>query len=141
MNQVIEENAMNQSDGSNQQEDQISLPNQMRCFAHLLNLLASTDLLRKMESNENELKILKKLMNKLQKFWNLSRRSSLIKDLCSSICGCVFPVPNQTRWNATYDAIKKVLEKKATVISFEINLDQFLSIILCHSSLMLSSKP
>lgn len=36
----------------------------------------------------------------------------MAKDICKQICGITFSMPNATRWNSLYDAVKKFVRVK-----------------------------
>lgn len=87
------------------------LPRQMRCVAHALNLLGTTDF-------EKSLKItslrcfnaLTTAYGKLKRFWEVNSRSSVAHEIIQKVCKRSFPYPNTTRWNSKFDSIS-VAEK------------------------------
>lgn len=82
-------------------EDEIILPNHMRCSAHTLNLIATTDASKAIEICGKYKQINRSAFAKIQAFWNLISRSTVAADSCESVCGTKFPIPNKTRWNST----------------------------------------
>lgn len=101
---------------SNEHSEDISicLPDHMKCIAHTLNLIATTDITK--ISDRSYLQISKATFEKLFKFWNLISRSTAASDTVSDKCNCKFPVPVITRWNSMYDAAKKILFYKEKLV-------------------------
>ena len=85
---------------SNEHYEDISirLPDHMKCCAHTLNLIATTDIVK--ITDRSYLQISKATFEKLFKFWNLVSRSTAASDTVSDKCNCKFPVPVITRWNS-----------------------------------------
>lgn len=104
------------SEESNEHSEDISicLPDHMKCSAHTLNLIATTDITK--ISDRSYLQISKATFEKLFKFWNLISRSTAAADTVSDKCDCKFPVPVITRWNSLYDAAKKILFYKEKLV-------------------------
>lgn len=48
------------------------------------------------------------VLTKCQAFWCKQRRSTVAQDVVKEKLGKVLPVPNATRWNSMYDAMKEV---------------------------------
>lgn len=86
------------------EEPQIELPKQRRCVSHLLNCLskAFTDKLPRMPKSTLVL-----ALNKLHPLWVLTHRSSRAKTICKEVLGKCLLMPCETRWNSTYDAVKR----------------------------------
>ncbi|XP_050064795.1 uncharacterized protein LOC114119892 [Aphis gossypii] len=104
------------SEESNEHHEDISicLPDHMKCCAHTLNLIATTDIAK--ITDRSYLQISNATFEKLFKFWNLVSRSTSASDTVSDKCNCKFPVPVITRWNSMYDAAKKILFYKEKLI-------------------------
>lgn len=104
------------SEESNEHSEDISicLPDHMKCSAHTLNLIATSDIAK--ITDRSYLQISKVTFEKLFKFWNLISRSTAASDTVSDKCDCKFPVPVITRWNSMYDAAKKILFYKEKLI-------------------------
>lgn len=89
-----------------EEDDNESLPKQLRCVAHTLNLIG-TDFDKHLKENERNCSdFLEKAHSKLKKFWNLSHRSCPTREIVENVCGRVFPVPSLTRWNSKFDCIQ-----------------------------------
>lgn len=88
----------------------IWLPAHIRCAAHTLNLLATTDTDNTLESFPVPLKQL--YLNSMKKtgdIWNKTNRSTKAFELCEQLFGRQLPTPGETRWNSTYDSLKVLL--------------------------------
>lgn len=92
--------------------DDIVLPAQMRCTAHLLNLIAGTDFDKKLPSGTKN--TLDKCFVKLRRVWRIVK-GSLGHTICEESFGRMLVVPNSTRWNSTYDAVKVVIDLQPKV--------------------------
>lgn len=84
------------------------LPAQRRCLSHLLNLI-SKDFQKALPKNARAALI--SAISKLHSLWVCTHRSSEAKRISDEVIGCRFPLPNETRWNALYDAIEKSSQK------------------------------
>ncbi|KAI9553784.1 hypothetical protein GHT06_019048 [Daphnia sinensis] len=89
------------------EEELYRLPMHFPCAAHLLSLLAKADADSAL-SNAQFKKKSKSAIGKLQGIFNKQQRSSLSKDKIKELLGTLFVIPNDTRWNAWFDAIKHV---------------------------------
>jgi hypothetical protein len=96
--------------------------NQFRCFAHVVNLAVQA-----------ALKVLKMEIDKLRSFIIKSRSSSQRRKKFSDISkltgfGNLLPILDvPTRWNSTYDMIKRALDLKVVCIIIIYNdINQFL---------------
>jgi len=87
------------------ESDDICLPDHITCSAHTLNLIATVDVDK--ISDKCYTINSKSAFSKLCSFWNLLSRSTVASDKVYNICGCKFPVPVVTRWNSSFDAVKK----------------------------------
>lgn len=99
---------------SESDKDDVILPQQIKCFSHSLNLLATTDAL-KATDNASYKKNYYSAFSKASALWNALSRSTYASDEAEEICKSKFKIPNKTRWNAYYDAVKKILEKKTDI--------------------------
>lgn len=79
-----------------EEEDEMQLPRHLKCAAHSLSLVATTDV-KKAEDSPRLKQIYRSTFTKIQAFWNKLSRSTVASDKCIEICGCKFPVPNKTR--------------------------------------------
>jgi hypothetical protein len=96
-------------------DDDIILAPHITCCVHTLNLIATKDADKALNNSKNSClykKIYRSAFAKVQTFWNLPSRSIVAADMVKEACGCTFPVPNVTRWNSTYDALKKKYHSK-----------------------------
>lgn len=85
-------------------DDFETLPKQMRCVSHKLNLIGSTDFGKELKKEMHKCyDALELAYDKLKSFWNLSRKSPVAKEIIENTCNRSFPYPNNTRWNAAYD--------------------------------------
>ncbi|XP_055308709.1 uncharacterized protein LOC129572718 [Sitodiplosis mosellana] len=89
------------------EQPQIKLPPQRRCFSHLLNL-ASQDFENMLPTMAN--RAFKQTYNKLHALWNTTNRSCYAKTICQNELGCSLKVPCETRWNSKFDAINKIVD-------------------------------
>lgn len=90
------------------------LPQHLKCCAHTLNLIATTDIAK--ITDTNYLQLSESTFKKLHSFWNLISRSTVASDKVFEMCGCKFPVPVITRWNSLYDVSLKILKHKSQII-------------------------
>jgi hypothetical protein len=96
-------------------DDDIILGPHITWCVHTLNLITTKDadkVLNNFENSSLYKKIYRSAFVKVQTFWNLPSRSIVAADMVKEACGCTFPVPNVTRWNSTYDALKKYTIQK-----------------------------
>lgn len=94
-------------------EIDIVLPEQMRCFSHLLNLVPKD--FEKSINNSAVGNIYDNALRKLQRVWYYSRKSNKAKLIIDQVCGCMLPISVVTRWNSLYRAINKIVELKTKV--------------------------
>ena len=81
----------------------------MRCAAHTLNLVATTDAdnaLKDPRFNNSYVTI----FNKCRTLWNKQNQSIIAAETIKAEFGKKFVTPNQTRWNSIYDSIVCLLE-------------------------------
>lgn len=81
------------------------LPDQLKCYAHSLNR-SGVDFDKAIEKEmKRGYEMLNTAYNKLNKFWNLSSRSTVAHEIVERICKRHFPHPIDTRWNYKTDSI------------------------------------
>lgn len=102
------------------ESDDICLPDHITCSAHTLSLIATVDVDK--ISDKYYVINSKNAFSKLSSFWNILGRSAVASDKVYDICDCKFPIPIVTRWNSSFDAVKKIIAHKETVISSFNNL-------------------
>lgn len=89
------------------------LPKHLRCASHTLNLVATTDLQNIVAKSTGQYKsVLRSSMAKCSKLWSNVSRSTKSSDILESIVGISLRSPGETRWNSTYDAVKRLLEPR-----------------------------
>lgn len=92
------------------------LPKQMRCTAHLLNLIGTSDFEKELKrSSIRSYDVLNSAYSKLKRFWEMNSRSTTVHEVVQRVCERSFPYPNATRWNSKFDSIA-VAEKHRLVI-------------------------
>lgn len=83
------------------------LPQHQRCASHTLNLVASKD-----AEDATKLQAFRALsgeaFGKCKLLWNRASRSTVASDVIREKLGCALVVPNETRWNSTFDAMDKL---------------------------------
>lgn len=116
MDENEEDEDSNETSASNEiilAADNIVLPKQMRCFSHKLNIVMSIDFEKDLPSLTK--KAFRTTLRKLRRVWGLVGRSTLAREIVQRICGRMLVIPNDTRWNALYDACKVVLSLRDQV--------------------------
>lgn len=95
-----------------------TLPPQLRCCSHTMNLVATSDVENILKNSKNSTfkKLYRSVFGKLQSFYNISHRSTKSQDIIFDIYKCKFPCPVVTRWNSMYDSSKKIYSKKDDII-------------------------
>jgi hypothetical protein len=91
-------------------EENVSiLPKHMRCAAHTLNLVATTDA-DKAHADEKFREASTSAMKKARQLWNAQSRSIVHADAIKDELKKRLVVPNATRWNSIFDAVKNLNE-------------------------------
>jgi len=89
------------------------LPKHMRCASHTLNLVASTDFNKLVADESNRCKrLIQSAFAKCSQLWNNVSRSTKSSDSAVEILGISLRTPGETRWNSTFDAVKRLLEPR-----------------------------
>lgn len=86
------------------------LPKHLRCCAHILNLIASADLLKAINAS-NLLHMHKKIMSKCNILWKATTRPKSA-EIMQQLLGLTLPRPGDTRWNSLYVALQKIVDIK-----------------------------
>lgn len=87
------------------------LPKNVKCCAHTLNLLATTNAAKALK-NQLYKKMYDSAFKKACNLWNLCSRSMKASDIVHDVCSVKLKVPCSTRWNSTYDSLVKLLSIK-----------------------------
>ena len=91
----------------------IFLPKHMRCASHTMNLLATNDFQKIISADSGSYKrLIRSAMAKCSKLWTNVSRSTKAADTVEAITKLSLRSPGETRWNATYDAIKRLLDPR-----------------------------
>lgn len=103
------------------------LPRHTTCISHSLSLLVTSDGNKALDVNPRYKNNYQSAFSKAQSLWNVVSRSTKASDISSDICGSKFVVPVLTRWNSTYDAVKKIIKEKSKIneVLEKLNLQKF----------------
>ena len=83
----------------------------MRCAAHTLNLICTTDADKALTEDKPYSRIYHGSFAKCQALWNAVKRRSKAADTIKEICsGKMIICPCPTRWNFKFDAVSRLLE-------------------------------
>lgn len=94
----------------------IVLPSQMRCFAHLLNLIGKNDFTKWLKQIDiTSFNLLSNIFKKLKLLWNAYSRRSSARSIIEKELGSGLITPGETRWNSEFDSVSKVLAHKDKV--------------------------
>lgn len=86
-----------------------TLPSHKSCASHTLNLIATHDAAKATKESSYK-KIFYSTMGKCSALWNKFSRSVQAAELIKDELQCALIVPNETRWNAYYDAVNRIRE-------------------------------
>lgn len=136
------ENAVATSSQPTKTVTHIWFPAHIRCAAHTLKLLATTDVDAIVETFPILLKQLYTIsMKNTNDIWNKSNRSIKSAELCEQVIGRQLQTPCETRWNSSYDALKVLLAvdhiklrtlcEKIQVISIHFSPNELAIKLLC----------
>ncbi|KAK4030880.1 hypothetical protein OUZ56_024267 [Daphnia magna] len=83
------------------------------CFSHCVNLIATTDFKKVLESGRaSSFKLAhEKAFGKLQRLGNLSSGTIRASKIISDTIGCQLKTPCATRWNSEFDSFKCVMDQ------------------------------
>lgn len=97
-------------------EDEIDtpiLPEQLRCFAHLLNLIGKNDFSKWLKDLDlSSYKVFDTIFLKLKILWNGYSRRILVKEVINRYLGCSLQPPGVTRWNSEFRAAAVAVKHK-----------------------------
>lgn len=95
----------------------ISLPKQLRCFAHLLNLIGKKDFLKWLQRIESgTYKSFVRAYAKLKLLWNAYNKRPRAKTIIQNTINAGLTTPVDTRWNSEFDSIVVAEKHKDKVI-------------------------
>lgn len=92
------------------------LPRHFRCGSHTLNLLATTDFLKILNSLPKLLRLHTETMKKCNVLWKLMG-SPLQKEKVVGVLGHVLRRPMAVRWNSLYDAVSQIVKEEKEILS------------------------
>lgn len=95
---------------SDRHED-IVLPNHFRCITHTINLIATTDIMKTINSNHSLRCKHTAILNKCSLLWNKCARPKSA-EIIKETLGHYLSYPGATRWNSYYDALSQILKEK-----------------------------
>ena len=95
------------------------LPQHFRCACHTLNLIAANDSMAALSATSGQTVLMaawsrrfktayRRVMGTLTKLWKMQNTSTRMADKVKEELGRYLLVPNQTRWNSTFDALEVV---------------------------------
>ncbi|KAL7307838.1 hypothetical protein TKK_0000158 [Trichogramma kaykai] len=90
-------------------EDSNLLLRHFRCASHTLNLIATTDARKVIETVRKLMKMYDTIINKCKLIWK-SLKSVKRKEASVHFIGRSIKQPNTTRWNSWYDALQQIVE-------------------------------
>ncbi|CAH0562962.1 unnamed protein product [Brassicogethes aeneus] len=100
-----------QTDDTDMDEIEITLPQHYRCCSHTLNLIATKDVEAALKDATYK-RVYHSSFAKLTGLWNLCHRSTSASDAVEQICKCKLLVPCETRWNSFYDSVTRIITLK-----------------------------
>lgn len=106
---LTREDALSESEENNDDDRTPTLPPHLKCAAHRMSLIGSSDATAALENPVCK-KIYRSLQGKLQSLFNKQNRSTLVSDAIKKHLDGLFVIPNATRWNSQYDAFCRVFE-------------------------------
>ena len=98
-------------DGDDSGEPELMLPLHFRCACHTLNLVAASDSKAALKPrNSDYARVYFRIFGLLSKLWSKYNQSVLFADKVREKFSKVLITPSSTRWNSTFDAVKRVQE-------------------------------
>ncbi|CAD6208102.1 GSCOCG00012722001-RA-CDS, partial [Cotesia congregata] len=85
------------------------LPTHYRCASHTLNLIASTDIVKAINTDADLKRKHESVLKKCKTLWKLLR-SAKKRETLKSILGVSIQKPVITRWNLTYDCFEQLIK-------------------------------
>ncbi|XP_071581983.1 uncharacterized protein [Temnothorax nylanderi] len=105
-----------QIDNEFSNECDAKLPRHIRCASHTLNLIAKTDVLKAIKNCKRLNSKHNNVMHKCTAIWK-SLRSPKFNENLKAYLGIALQRPVVTRWNSSYDCIKKLLTVKEKLLN------------------------
>jgi UDP-2,3-diacylglucosamine pyrophosphatase LpxH len=93
-------------DLENNESETFELPARSPCIAHTLNLVGSVDSLKVPTSKREYWRRFQSSVGKMRRLWMHASHSKLFSDKFQEQFKKCLLLPNATRWNSTYDALK-----------------------------------
>ncbi|XP_061477341.1 uncharacterized protein LOC133381837 [Rhineura floridana] len=96
------------------EETEVRLRPYERCASHTLHLVATEDIVRALNSLGGFRKHFCSLLGKCYKLWSKQNQSVIAAAYIRDQCGDFLRVPNKTRWNSIYGALKQLRDLLST---------------------------
>ena len=100
----------------------IVLPNHIRCAAHTLNLVATTDAKKALEKSPAFKRLNHLVMGKCSALWNCGSRPKSA-EIIEQICQRHLPYPCPTRWNSLFDCLTVLLDQREKLLQLMTSLN------------------
>ena len=110
----------NIEEDSGEEIENTFLPNHLRCSAHTLSLICTTDIAKIQDYIYKSHH--KKAMAKCSSLWNKTR-SAKCSEIIFNILSCHIRRPCKTRWNSLYDNLNKLLQHEDTLFQLMTSLN------------------
>lgn len=98
------------------------LPVHFRCFAHTLNLCATTDINKVIKSSVELSLIHDQVIKKCNILWKLAGRPKSA-EVIQNVLGHTLSRPGETRWNSLYDSLRQILSIKNNILNLNRTLE------------------
>ncbi|KAL4098885.1 hypothetical protein QTP88_023403 [Uroleucon formosanum] len=98
------------------------LPVNFRCFAHTLNLCATTDINKVIKSSVELSLIHDQVIKKCNILWKLAGRPKSA-EVIQNVLGHTLSRPGETRWNSLYDSLRQILSIKNNILNLNRTLE------------------
>lgn len=118
-NDIIEEDNENRESADIVPLDDIKsrlLGAHQRCSAHSLHLVATTDLLRGLQTCESLKLMYDSVMAKCSAMWNPTRYPKQYENL-KQLLGAALKRPVVTRWNSLFESLSQLVQLKERILS------------------------
>lgn len=91
-------------------ESVIKLPKHLRCASHTLNLIATADCSKAINSNLEVRTKHTHAIDKSRKLWSKAGKPGTA-EIIREVLGCTLSAPGETRWNSYFDSISRILHE------------------------------